>query len=391
MTEEQRAAVLGALRNRVYCIVGGAGVGKTTVLKMLGRLIVALHGQAHYMAISGRASRRIAEALGRDLAGKCTVKTVAAYLKSIAPTLAPESAPWVIVDEASMLDLQSAYRIVTRSPAGSRIVLVGDPHQLPPVGAGLFFHRLVESPDVPRTELTRVFRQTEATGIPAVARAVRAGRFPSLPPFEAVREGVQLQPASTADVIAEAIRIRDILAQSGDVQVLTLFRTTQGAAEVNRMMHARVKPGTPRLVNPLEAAVGEPVMYTKNDPDLDLQNGSVGTVIGADPEAQMLKVKWDDGEVRELSGTALYHCELAHAITTHKSQGSQYERVVIVVPRASKILDRTLLYTAITRAKTQAVLVGDREAIREAVTAASNATRRSINFLSPAKTDRPAT
>lgn len=390
LTEEQRAAVLGALRSRVYCIVGGAGVGKTTVLKMLGRLIVAIHGQAHYMAISGRASRRIAEALGKDLADKCTVKTVAAYLKSIAPTLAPESGPWIIVDEASMLDLQSAYRMVTRSPAGARIVLVGDPHQLPPVGAGLFFHRLVESPAVPRTELTRVFRQAEATGIPAVARAVRAGRFPSLPPFEAVREGVQLQPASASDVIAEAIRVRDILAESGDVQVLTLFRTTQGAADVNRVMHARVKPGTPRLVYPLEAAVGEPVMFTKNDPELNLQNGSVGTVIGADPEATLLSVKWDDGEVRDLSGPALYQCELAHGITTHKSQGSQYERVVIVVPRPSKILDRTLLYTAITRAKKQAVLVGDRAAIREAVTSASNATRRCINFLSPAENDLPA-
>jgi exodeoxyribonuclease V alpha subunit len=383
LTEEQRAAVLGALRSRVYCIVGGAGVGKTTVLQLLGRLIVALHGQAHYMAISGRASRRIAEALGKDLAEKCTVKTVAAYVRSVAPTLAPESAPWVIVDEASMLDLQSAYRIVTRSPTGARIVLVGDPHQLPPVGAGLFFHRLVESPDVPRTELTRVFRQTEATGIPAVARAVRAGQFPILSLFDGVREGVQFQPASTADVIAEAVRVRDVLAQMGDVQVLTLFRTTQGAGEVNRVMHARVQSSAPRLFSPLEAAVGEPVMFAKNDPELGLQNGSVGTVIGADPDAKILKVKWDDGEVRDLSGPALYHCELAHGVTTHKSQGSQYERVVIVVPRASKILDRTLLYTAITRAKTQAVLVGDLEAIREAVTAASNATRRNINFLSP--------
>lgn len=389
LTDEQCAAVLGALRNRIYCILGGAGVGKTTVLKMLGRVIVEAQGTAHYMAISGRASRRVAESLGKDLAAKCTVRTVAAYLKSITPTLAPDSTPWVIVDEASMLDLQSAFRIVTRSPAGARIVLVGDPHQLPPVGAGLFFHRLVESPDVPRTELTKVFRQAEATGIPPVARDVRRGRFPELLQFHAAGTGVQLLAARSEDAISEAIRVRDLLAQEGDVQVLTLFRASLGAADVNRAMHERLKPGTPQFTYPISVAVGEPVMFTKNDQDINLQNGSVGTVIGVDIDARVLSVKWDDGEIRDLSGPALYNCELAHGITTHKSQGSQYERVVIVVPRASKILDRTLLYTAITRAKLQAVLVGDVDAMRDAVTAPSNATRRSINFLPPEKNDVP--
>ncbi|MDO8706712.1 MAG: AAA family ATPase [Sulfuricaulis sp.] len=382
LTDEQRQAVLGALASRIYCILGGAGVGKTTVLKMLARLITAVQGQACFMAISGRATRRIAEALGSELAAQCTVKTVAAYLKSTVPTLAADSAPWLIVDESSMIDLQNAYRIVTRSPALSRLVLVGDPHQLPPVGAGLFFHRLVTSDDVPRTELTRVFRHAEATGIPAVARDVRAGLFPALPPFEAAGHGVQLQETSSEEAIPEAIRIRDLLAQAGDVQILTMFRNSLGASDVNRAMHGRVEPGTPRLVFPLEAALGEPVMFAKNDPELDLQNGSLGIVAAVDENAKVLSVRWDDGVVRDLSGPALYSCDLAHGITTHKSQGSQYERVVIVVPRASKILDRTLLYTAITRAKKQAVLVGDRAAIRAAVIAPSNATQRSVLFLS---------
>jgi len=380
LTPEQEQAVRGALRSRIYCIVGGAGVGKTTVLKMLARLVTASHGQACFMAISGRASRRIAEALGPELAAKCAVKTIAAFLKSTVPTLDPDSAPWLIVDEASMLDLQNAYRLVTRSPARSRVVLVGDPHQLPPVGAGLFFQRLVTS-DAPRTELTRIFRHAEATGVPAIARAVRAGLYPALPRFEMAGSGVQLQPAVAEDAIAEAIRVRDVLTAAGEVQILTLFRQQLGAADVNRALHARVPPGTPRLTYPFEVALGEPVMFTKNNPDLDLQNGSVGIVAAIDEGAKVLSVRWDDGVVRDLSGPALYDCELAHGITTHKSQGSQYERVVIVVPRSSRILDRTLLYTAITRAKKQAVLVGDREAIRAAVISASNASRRSVLFL----------
>ena len=383
LTPEQRQAVLGALRHRIYCIVGSAGVGKTTVLKMLGRLIVEVGGRVCYMAISGRASRRVAEALGKELAAKCTVKTVAGYLKSTVPTLDPDSTPWIIVDEASMLDLQNAYRIVTRSPVGARLILVGDPHQLPPVGAGLFFQRLVESDDVPRTELTQVFRQAAATGIPGVAREVRAGRMPTLPEFEFAGHGVQLHEAAPEDAIAAAMEIRDQLAVAGDVQILTLFRAVLGAADVNRTMHARVQPGVPRLQRPLEAAVGEPVIFTKNDPDLDLQNGSMGRVIAVDDAAPALSVLWDDGAVRELKGPALYHCDLAHGITTHKSQGSQYERIVIVVPRASRILDRTLLYTAITRAKQQAVLVGDRAAIATAITSPSNAAKRLVPFLSP--------
>lgn len=382
LTEEQRQAVLGALRNCIYCIVGGAGVGKTTVLKMLGRLIIELQGQVCYMAISGRASRRVAEALGKDLAAQCTIKTVAGYLKSTAPALDPDSAPWLIVDEASMLDLQNAYRIVTRSPVRARLILVGDPHQLPPVGAGLFFQRLVESVDVPRIELTQVFRQAAATGIPSVAHEIRAGRMPAMPEFETAGHGVQLHEASPEDAIAAAIKVRDQLAEAGDVQVLTLFRAALGAVDVNRSMHARVQPGILRLHRPLEAAVGEPVIFTKNDPDLDLQNGSMGRVIAVDETGQVLSVQWDDGVVRDLTGPALYNCDLAHGITTHKSQGSQYERVVIVVPRASKILDRTLLYTAVTRAKQQAVLVGDRAAITAAVNSPSNPARRLVPFLS---------
>lgn len=384
LTDEQRQAVEAAFSGRLHCIVGGAGVGKSTLLRLLAQLIVAVHGQACYMAISGRASRRIQEALGSGLTEQCSVSTVARYLLSIAPKLGADASPWLVVDEASMLDLRSAYRLVTESPPGARLVFVGDPHQLPPVGAGLFFHRLVAVDHVPRSELKRIFRQPDASAIPTVARQFRDGVCPELPPWDpSLTQGVQLQPAGTADAVAEAVRIRDALTATGSVQVLTVFRRAFGAAAINRLLHCRVPSATPQLDYPFQAAVGEPVIYTRNDPELNLQNGSMGVVLAVDPLHPSLLVRWDDQQERLLEGKALLYCELAYGITVHKAQGSQYERVIVVVPRAAAILDRALLYTAITRAQTQAVLVGDADAIRTAVHSKSNAHQRECLFLSP--------
>jgi exodeoxyribonuclease V alpha subunit len=377
LSGEQRQAILGAMSGRVYCISGGAGVGKTTLLRMLAQMIVSFQGTACFMSISGRATRHIAEALGPELANRCTVKTVTGYLHFTARKLPSDSSPWLIVDEASMLDLQNAYRIISRSPQNSRLVLVGDPHQLPPVGPGLVFQRLVEE-RMPGTELTRIFRQAEASGIPQAARSIRLGQWPTIQRFKSIGHGVQY--FSTKDPIADAIRIRDILAETGgEVQILTLFRGKSGAGEVNAVMHARVPKDVARLVYPVEMAVGEPVIFSKNDSRLDLQNGSLGTVLSVDDGG--ITARWDDGIERRIEGPALWNCALAHGITTHKAQGSQYERVVIVVPRRSVILDRALLYTAITRARQQAVLVGDIDAVREAIVAATNADKRTVLFL----------
>ena len=382
---EQREAILGAFRDHIHCIAGGAGVGKTTVLKILAQLILDANGTAAFMAISGRATRRIAEALGPEITQRCIVKTVAAFLHSQqdeAKKLPWDSSPWLIVDESSMLDLQSAYWLLARSPRKSRLVLVGDPGQLPPVGCGLVFHRLVESNRAKTTELTQVYRQADATGIPAVALSIRQGVWPRLPSFQGPGFGVQIHATSLTDSIPEAIRIANILAAAGHVQILTLFKTTHGAGEVNKAMHAALPTGTRKLTTTrMNFADGEPVIYKRNNAELNLQNGSMGRVISVDDKSRSVTVRWDDGRDMVMKGLDLWDCDLAHGITTHKSQGSQYERVVIVIPRPSAILDRTLIYTAITRAKSQAVLVGDTAAIRMAIEAISNARNRNVLLL----------
>lgn len=378
ITDEQRAAVLGVVRNRLHCISGGAGVGKTTVLRLVAKLIRRIGGIACFVAISGRASRRIREALGDDLGENCHVSTIASFLKTTIPLLSPSSAPWVIVDEASMLDLQNAYRIIERSPSGLRLTLVGDPNQLPPVGAGLVFHRLVHVSGVPHTTLWHVFRQAAATGIPSFAAAVRDGVVPPLLPFVESGVGVQVVSTIARDAVGAAITVYDALAAKGAVQMLTVFRTTAGAADVNAVMHARLPSVKSKPESMLDVAVDEPVIFTKNDRDLDLQNGSMGRVTRVDSVDGSLDVLWDDGRKRKIRDLAVGNCELAYAVTTHKGQGSQWERVVIVVPRSAAILDRSLLYTAITRAQKQAVLVGDEAAIRSAIQSPSTAHRRNV-------------
>jgi exodeoxyribonuclease V alpha subunit len=384
VTCEQKNAVLGALTNRIACILGGAGVGKTTVLRLLAAVIGSFDGRAVFLAVTGRATKRICESLGPELeTSVSTVFTVARFLTSKVRELDPDSAPWLIVDEASMLDLQSAHRLITRSPRHARLVFVGDPGQLPPAGAGLVYHRLVDTLLVPRTELSVVFRQAAETGIPAVASHVRLGEFypDDFPPFKGAGQGVQMQPAAENDAVVEAIRIRNLMAAHGEVQILTIFRAKLGAQEVNATMQVTTCAATLRLEGFLSIAVGEPVIYLANDPDLDLQNGSVGRVESISLEPREVSVKWDDGVLRVIKGANLLNLELAHGITVHKAQGSGYERVVIVVPRRSRILDRSLLYTAITRARKQAVIVGDLDAVREAIRAEPTAKRRVVRLL----------
>jgi exodeoxyribonuclease V alpha subunit len=385
LNTEQREAVLGAFREHAHCIVGGAGVGKTTVLRMLANLILEANGIACFMAISGRAARRIAESLGAELAPRCRVQTVAGYLhsqRSDETRVHDDSAPWLVVDEASMLDLQSAYQVLARSPAKSRLVLVGDPGQLPPVGCGLVFHRMVETRRIKTTELTHVYRQAAATGIPTIAQDIRRGRWPGFLAFQGPGLGVQMRETKMGDAVSEAIRIASILAAAGPVQILTLFKANNGARAVNLAMHAALPPETKRLATAaLNFAVGEPVIFKRNNTELNLQNGSVGRVRSIDNANKSITVEWDDGRELSMKGLDLWDCDLAHGITTHKSQGSQYERVVIVIPRPSLILDRSLLYTAVTRAKRQAVIVGDPAAIRKAIEAPAVSSRRTVLLL----------
>ena len=379
LNAEQREALQVVNTSPVAVLTGGAGTGKTTVLRGLIRIAEAAGLSVYPMALSGRAARRIREATEHP------AQTIAGFLQSFDPDDAPTHA-LVLIDEASMVDLPSAYRVIRRLPDGYRLVLVGDPHQLPPVGPGLILHELAHLDGVPWVELAQVKRYGGA--IAEAAAAIRQGRWPDLP---------QDRQAPIAFLSCAPPAINDtVLGLYGrDTQILGVTRNAAngGVRALNALCARTLNGGAEELT--LWSAEhdqsygtglyrGDPVVCGRNDWEEDLQNGSLGTLESVepssddlDPQRVVAHIRWDDGRIRPLSADIVPNIEPAYAITVHKAQGSQFPRVIIPVLR-SRLLDRTLLYTALTRAQAQVLLVGDRDAARAAVAAPRHADRRRV-------------
>ena len=347
LNAEQRRVVQLGLIEPLAIVRGGAGVGKTTALRALAECLHIARRRACFVAVAGRAARRIAEAIGSEMEKEFPCRTIASFLAA-QDNEALGYDFLLVVDEASMADLATFYRLSRRLPRASRLLLVGDPAQLPPIGAGLVFHCLVEESYGPQIELTHVFRQTEATCIPSVARAVREGNIPALatrlPP-----EGVCF--VESAHPLRDCLRLRDEMLAGGEIMVLTVHRKTADA--INNALH----PG-------LGFEPGDPVMFTTNDRELGLSNGSLGRV--SDILLDAVQVNWDDGREHSIMGWRLLYLRLAYAVTVHKLQGSQAEQVIVLV-EPSRLLDRNLLYTAITRARRRAVIIGRQSQFEAAV------------------------
>lgn len=366
---EQKSAVAMALRERVSIICGGAGVGKTTVLKALAKM---LSNEIYLMALTGQAARRITQATGR------AATTIEYFLRHIAGRISSESNPLIVIDEASMLDLQLATRILRACPQAARLLLVGDPAQLPPVNFGLIFHKLAECPLVPKTELTVINRQTEESGIPGISRQIRSGAVPVLPNYQGSGFGVSFIPAPREAIIQ---RLLDVKADLPRAQVLCIKNAGGlGIQDVNEIFH-RLKSVGRQCEASIGMAVGEPVIFKKNVADLDLVNGSLGKIHGFErDEDRGLRIQCSFArEPKTIEGPYIEYLKLAYAITVHSAQGSQFDRVIILIER-SQILDRTLIYTALTRGVHQVVFIGDRNAFDHAVRCEPKASQREVLF-----------
>jgi exodeoxyribonuclease V alpha subunit len=382
LNAEQRAAVRMAATEPLSVLKGGAGVGKTTVLKAVHHFIEATGGHVVQMALSGRAAQRMREATGRD------AYTIAGFLNKIRADkikLGPDHL--LIIDESSMLDLMLMYRIMRVLPKGVRLLLVGDPYQLPPIGPGLIFHVMAASPVIPVQELMQIHRQAESTGIPKVANQVRCGIIPALPRFNGLGVGVTFLECSSSLVINHLTDIVSDLGGFDDMQIIGVVKGgSSGVANINQTFHRKLTIAKRRL-DRWDIAELDPVIYTVNDYDRELYNGSLGRVerVYAEPlksqgaEAPIHIMCDFDGRKLGLSDSDMCNIELAYAITTHKSQGSQFKRVIIPIVQ-SRLLDRTLVYTALTRGVEQVIFVGDRRAFDGAIINAPSVTRRSIGF-----------
>ncbi len=391
----QRAAVLTCIGSRLSLILGGAGTGKTTVLMALYATLEQVQPgvEIHQLALAGKAAQRMAELSGRD------AMTIAAFL---ARTNAGEIPPgtMVVVDEASMVDVILMYRLLRHLPPDIRLVLVGDPAQLPPISPGLVLHALAGVATIAQVELTVVQRQSTASGIPQVAAAIRVHQRPQCPAYRGKDAGVSFVSCSPAEIDNTVRRVYSELGGAGSdfrVQILCVTNAGTGGIDgLNRSMHERYRRGAePVLFHDDEFGqvgaatldrvlikVGDLVVFTVNDYELDLRNGSLGRIVAALPAGAAgdpCCVCDFDGIPRRLTTAQAQALKHAYAITVHKSQGSQFERVIVPI-RRTRLLDQALVYTAVTRAVEQVVLVGDEEAVMAAIRAPASATGRHVTL-----------
>lgn len=357
LNKEQREAVRLVAENDFACVTGGAGCGKTTVLKCIYDVLDEQGYHIAQLALAGKAVKRMMEATNRP------GRTIASFIrdKNIPSRLA------VVMDEASMVDLISFGGVTSMLPEDAKLVMVGDPHQLAPVGPGLILHCLTDLPGVPHVELKTAKRF--GNKLANLANLVKDGVFPLLEQFD---EEIRFIPTGNSEMVDRASNL--YLEQPDDTIVLCATRTI--AKSINSVVQKTLTAGR----NPLRLwnmefdlwehtgfYQGDLVICTRNHWELGIQNGSMGRLIevgslteldGINGPTAIGKIEWDDGEVRPLHEELLDSLELGYALTVHKSQGSQWRRVITCLPQRSRILDRSLIYTALTRSQKDVVLLG---------------------------------
>ncbi len=389
LNKEQRAAVELASREHLSLVIGAAGTGKTTVLNALRQVILELNPVVaiYQMAPTGLAAMRM------TLATNAEATTIHWFLYNVKTEDIPMGSV-IIIDEASMLDVLLAYRLFRHLPEGVRVIFVGDPGQLPPVGPGLVLHALAESHTVRQVRLTKVLRQQESTGIPVMANQVREGVVPSFPAYAGIGSGVSFLECPDDRLGDQVLALYDQLQgrSNYDVQVLSPVRSGPGSVKaINARMHEayRQNDRCATLIDlegerwmltraRLHLKERDKVMFTKNHYKLGLRNGSLGVVEevmqSATADAPVLRAVFEGVRV-ELTEPDIENLTHSYGITIHKSQGSQFKRVIVVLKK-SRVLTREALYTALTRGVEQVVLVGSREVLSEAILTAPSSTGR---------------
>jgi exodeoxyribonuclease V alpha subunit len=403
---EQAAAVLQVLQMPLACLQGGAGVGKTSVAKVICDLWEQCGGQLMLATVSGKAALQISRATGR------LAMTVARWrlqlerreqleqlLDSGEPDKAARSAMeyelerlprltashLVLIDEASMLDLVSAHALLRLMPPGARLLLVGDDGQLPPVGFGLIYHRLVEDRRI-TARLSVIHRHSEASGIPAVATAIRAGTMPVLRNYDGPGEGVSLLECSFGELSVMVRTVWTTLRAEDSAFPLIVTARNDGDAGIHTLNHSFHELHIDGCMDEVKGefgewfSAGEPCVFRRNDYGRGLFNGLMGTVVQVDTEERSVTALFDGyDEPHRIERDDLIDLQLAYAITCHRGQGSQAPCVIIPLYR-TRLLDPCWLYTAVTRAQRQVVLIGSTDVLREGLAARSAAMSRKVGF-----------
>jgi exodeoxyribonuclease V alpha subunit len=380
LAPEQEAAVRLALTQRVAVLTGGPGCGKSYTVRAVVALARAKRAKVVLAAPTGRAAKRLSELAGLEAATLHRLLQLRPGGDAAFDRDHPLDADLLVVDEASMLDVLLANKLVKAIPPGAHLLLVGDVDQLPSVGAGEVLRDLLAAERLPRVRLTRVFRQAQQSGVVANAHRINAGQHPvthGLADFFLFPEEDSEQVADlVVDIVANRLPRRFGLDPRREVQVLCpMHRGPAGAGVLNERLQAALTPGREGLAERRFGGrvyrVGDKVMQIRNNYDkgsAGVFNGSVGQVTALSLEDSELRVLLDEDEEVAYGFDELDELTHAYAVSIHRSQGSEYPCAVVPLTMSAwMMLQRNLLYTAVTRARQSVVLVGSRRALARAV------------------------
>lgn len=385
LSPAQQDAVLKATRDKLLVITGGPGTGKTTLVTAIIRVLETRGSRVSLCAPTGRAAKRMSEATGREAR---TIHRLLEYSPQQGRFLRTKENPLacdtLIVDETSMIDVPLFSRLLDAVRPSSSLILVGDADQLPSVGPGNVLADLIRSTVVPVARLSDIFRQARASAIVVNAHRINEGLMPAAPAEDAGTDFFFIErsePTAIMETIRELLSVR-IPRRFGldprrDVQVLTPMRKGPlGTGSLNRELQALLNPVGQSIVRgAAEFRAGDRVMQTSNNYDLGVFNGDIGTVEEVYPEQKALSALFEERRVR-YEWSSMDELEPAYACSIHKSQGNEFPGVVIVLhTQHFLLLKRNLLYTAVTRGKRLAVIVGSRKALAIAVKNTGSAER----------------
>lgn len=371
LTQEQKSAVFMALTNRISTLTGFGGTGKTRVLRAIAD-ISCTYRPVHILALSGKAKERAKEAVCRET---FTIHSFLIQISRKDSALNNDGDPLVIVDEASMVDIALMLRLLNAfARKDLSLLLVGDTGQLSPVGYGLFFHVLAKSKAIPSAHLTKVHRTISDSDLQKTAMQIRSGQLNTLQVWTGEREGVFLiHCTNTQDLLNHLAKIKTIIP---DAQILTPHmsdRMPDSGHKINNYLQRVLQqtddaPGI--WMGKFWLRVNDPVIVTQNSYEHNLFNGTTGIMSGLiSSDGEISGVFTINGVEVTLSRMDLFKLgmKLAYAISIHKSQGSEYETSIICSLSHSEFVERSMLYTGVSRARRLALILSTQDIVQQGV------------------------